>query len=66
MTMRIVLAIAVVSAVLIVYAMIEKRINQHRCPCCGYGVSKDALDDDCPSCGSRIPRNAASLKNANT
>ena len=54
--MAIILAILVVSAVLIAYAMIEKRINLRPCPKCGFRVSIDGLDEDCPQCGSLIPQ----------
>jgi ssDNA-binding Zn-finger/Zn-ribbon topoisomerase 1 len=54
--MAILLAILVVGAVLIAYAMIEKRISLRRCPECGFRVSIDGLDEDCPKCGSLIPQ----------
>jgi len=41
-------------ALLVAYFLIEKRINQRRCLECGYGVSIDALPEQCPRCGSRI------------
>jgi ribosomal protein S27AE len=54
--MKIVLAFAIVAAVLIAYAIVEKRINQRGCPACGFRVSIDGLDEDCPRCGSLIPQ----------
>jgi ssDNA-binding Zn-finger/Zn-ribbon topoisomerase 1 len=54
--MVIILAILVVGAALIAYAMIEKRINLRPCPECGFKVSIDGLDEDCPRCGSLIPQ----------
>ena len=54
--MAIILAIMVVSAALIAYVMIEKRINLRPCPECGFRVSIDGLDEDCPKCGSLIPQ----------
>ena len=58
--MAIILAVLVVSAVLIAYVVIEKRINLRPCPECGFGVSIDGLDEDCPKCGSLIPQVAKS------
>jgi rubrerythrin len=40
--------------------MVEKRINQRPCPECGYRVSIDGLDEDCPRCGAMIPRHKES------
>jgi anaerobic ribonucleoside-triphosphate reductase len=54
--MAIILAILGVSAVLIAYVMIEKRINLRPCPECGFQISIDGLDEDCPQCGSLIPQ----------
>lgn len=53
--MAIIVAILVVGAVLIGYVIIEKRINLRPCPECGFRVSIDRLDEDCPKCGSLIP-----------
>ncbi|HXG65819.1 MAG TPA: hypothetical protein VNO70_11995 [Blastocatellia bacterium] len=36
------------------YSVIEKRMNQKRCARCGFGVSLDAPDKQCPRCGSEI------------
>jgi len=58
--MAIILAVLVVSAVLIAYVVIEKRINLRPCPECGFRVSIDGLDEDCPKCGSLIPQVAKS------
>jgi rubrerythrin len=54
--MRIALAFVILGAVLFVYAFVEKRINQRGCPECGFRVSKDGLDEDCPHCGALIPK----------
>jgi len=54
--MRIIIAVVVVGAVLFAYAFLEKRINQRGCPDCGFRVSRDGLDEDCPRCGALIPR----------
>lgn len=42
--------IVVVTAVVIAYSMIEKRINHRTCPECGFRVSNDAPADACPRC----------------
>jgi rubrerythrin len=52
--MGIILAIVLGGAVLVAYVMVEKRFNQRACSECGYRVSTDALDEDCPRCGSLI------------
>ena len=54
--MRIILAALVAGVVLVAYVMIERRINQRACPECGFRVSIDGLDEDCPRCGSLIPQ----------
>ena len=54
--MAIILAIIAVGSVLVAYVMIEKRINLHPCPECGFRGSIDALDEACPRCGSLIPQ----------
>jgi anaerobic ribonucleoside-triphosphate reductase len=55
-TMAVILAILGVSAVLIAYVMIEQRISLRSCPECGFRVSIDGLDEDCPRCGAIIPQ----------
>jgi Zn finger protein HypA/HybF involved in hydrogenase expression len=52
--MSIIIAILVGGAALIAYCMIEKRINQRACPACGYTVSVDAPDEQCPRCDAII------------
>lgn len=42
------------AAVLLAYAMIEKRINQRPCPECGYTVSVDAISEQCPRCAALV------------
>ncbi len=59
-TLWLILAIVIVGAVLTTYAMVEQRINQRPCPECGYRVSIDGLDEDCPRCGAMIPRHEES------
>jgi hypothetical protein len=53
--MRILLAIIIVGVLLTTYAMIEIRINKRPCPECGFRVSIDGPDEDCPRCGAMIP-----------
>lgn len=54
--MAVVLAILGVGAVLISYVILDRRINLRGCPGCGFRVSVDGLDEDCPRCGTLIPR----------
>jgi len=54
--MAIILAILIITAVLSAYVALEKRLNLRPCPECGFRVSIDGLDEDCPRCGSFIPR----------
>ena len=48
--MTLLLVIVLGTAVLVVYSMIEKRINQRACPECGFRLSIDAPDGDCARC----------------
>jgi hypothetical protein len=54
--MTLLLVIILGTAVLIVYSMIEKRINQRACPECGFRVSMDAPEGDCARCNALIDR----------
>jgi hypothetical protein len=54
--MAILLAILIIGTVLALYVRLEKRINLRSCPECGFRVSIDGLDEDCPKCGSLIPQ----------
>jgi hypothetical protein len=54
--MLVIIAILCVSAVLTGYVLIEKRISLRPCPECGFRVSIDGRDDECPRCGILIPR----------
>jgi hypothetical protein len=54
--MAVILAILGVTAVLIGYVVIEKRINLRPCPECGFRVSIDGLNEDCPRCGAMVPQ----------
>ena len=46
------LGILLGTAVLIAYSKFEKRINQLACPECGYNISIDAIEEQCPRCDS--------------
>jgi hypothetical protein len=48
--MSLALVILIVGTVLIVYTLVEKRINQRTCPDCGYRVSADSPSGECPRC----------------
>jgi len=39
-------------AVLFVYVLIERRINQLACKGCGFRASIDAAGEPCPQCGT--------------
>lgn len=39
-------------AVLFVYSLVERRINQRACKGCGFRQSVDAVDEQCPRCGA--------------
>jgi hypothetical protein len=52
MKLTLLLTIIIGGAVLIAYCFLEKRINQRACLACGFRVSVDAVDDQCPRCGS--------------
>ena len=54
--MAVILAILGVSAVLIGYVMIDRRISLRACRECGFRVSIDGLDEECPRCGTLITR----------
>jgi Zn finger protein HypA/HybF involved in hydrogenase expression len=53
--MRLFLAALIIGLLLAAYVMIEKRVSQRSCPACGYKVSVDGPDEDCPRCQSLIP-----------
>ena len=56
-TMAVFFSILLGAAVLIVYSLIEKRINQRPCPDCGYAVSVDSINEQCPRCAALIDEN---------
>ncbi len=41
-------------AALVVYVVIEKRINQRKCPECGFGRARDFPVEQCPRCGALV------------
>lgn len=51
-----ILVILVVAVVLVVYVMIEKRVDQRPCLECGFRVAIDGPEETCPVCGSLIPK----------
>jgi Zn finger protein HypA/HybF involved in hydrogenase expression len=53
-TMGIALAILIGGGLLLAYVRIERRVSQRRCSECGFRVSIDGPDEDCPRCGSLI------------
>ena len=57
MNMGIILGILIGGGGLLVYSIIEKRINQRACPECGFKVSVDSPEEECPRCGFRMDRN---------
>ena len=54
MKLTLLFTIIIGGALLIAYCLIEKRINQKPCLACGFRVSVDVIDDQCPRCGSAI------------
>jgi hypothetical protein len=54
MKLALILTMIIGGAVLIAYCWIEKRINQRACLACGFRLSVDAIDEQCPRCGSAI------------
>jgi rubrerythrin len=52
--MKILLSVLFCAVVLMVYVIIEKRLNQRACPACGFSVSADAVNESCPRCDALI------------
>jgi hypothetical protein len=48
------LTILIAVALLFVYTLIERRINQRPCSECGFRVSVDQPEEQCPRCGIAI------------
>ena len=59
MKLGIILGILIGGGGLLTYSIIEKRINQRICTECGFKMSVDSVDDECPRCGSAIDRNGS-------
>lgn len=59
MSIPLIIAIVVLAAFLFTYMWLEKRIGQRRCAACGFGVSLDSPDPDCPRCNGRLDRGDA-------
>ncbi|MEW6207554.1 MAG: hypothetical protein AB1631_04250 [Acidobacteriota bacterium] len=52
--MNFLIALVVAAAVLIAYSWIEKRISQRRCCECGFSMSVDMVEGECPRCGAAV------------
>jgi Zn finger protein HypA/HybF involved in hydrogenase expression len=52
--MAILLGLLSGAAALGVYFIIEKRINQRACLSCGYNISADAIEEQCPRCDALL------------
>jgi Zn finger protein HypA/HybF involved in hydrogenase expression len=50
--MAMLLSALIAASALIAYIMVEKRINRRACPECGFTVSVDAIEEQCPNCGA--------------
>ena len=48
--MAMLLSLLIGAGVLIAYYLIEKRINQQACTECGFTMSLDAVEAQCPNC----------------
>ena len=52
--MTMLLSILIGAVVLIAYFIVEKRINQRACSECGFTMSVDAMEEQCPNCDAEI------------
>ena len=52
--MAILLSVLIGAGVLVAYYLVEKRINQQACPECGFTMSLDAVEEQCPNCDAEI------------
>ncbi|HST24278.1 MAG TPA: hypothetical protein VLR90_24460 [Blastocatellia bacterium] len=52
--MAMLLSVLIGAGVLFAYYMVEKRINQKACPECGFTMSVDAVEEQCPSCDALL------------
>lgn len=48
------LSVMIGAGVLIAYYLIEKRINQRACTECGFTMSLDAIEEQCPNCDALL------------
>jgi Zn finger protein HypA/HybF involved in hydrogenase expression len=48
------LSVLIGAGVLIAYYLIEKRINQRACAECGFTMSVDAIEGQCPNCDALL------------
>ena len=49
-----VLSVLIAAGALIAYIMVEKRINQRACSECGFTISLDAIEEQCPNCDALL------------
>ncbi|HWC76404.1 MAG TPA: hypothetical protein VG778_03025 [Blastocatellia bacterium] len=54
MKIGVILTVVVVFVVLLAYTVFEWRLNQRPCPECGFRVSVDNPNEQCPECGAAI------------
>lgn len=57
--MPFIITLAAVAAFFFAYMWLEKRINQRACAACGFRVSLDSPDPDCPRCNGSLARRDA-------
>ena len=48
------LSVLIAAGALIAYIMVEKRINQRACSECGFTISLDAIEEQCPNCDALL------------
>lgn len=53
--MGVLIAALIITAGIVAYVKLERRLNQRPCPGCGFRVAIDGPVEDCPKCGSLIP-----------
>jgi ssDNA-binding Zn-finger/Zn-ribbon topoisomerase 1 len=52
--MAMLLSLLIGAGVLFAYYLVEKRINQRACPECGFTMSLDAIEEQCPNCDALL------------
>ncbi|MGA9771081.1 MAG: hypothetical protein WBV94_18750 [Blastocatellia bacterium] len=52
--MTMLLSVLIATGALVAYYVIEKRINQRACSECGFTLSVDAMEEQCPNCEAEI------------